>query len=367
MKTIDKIGVGLAGVGNWAQYGHIPALRLLPEYRIVALSSRTKDRAAQLADQYSIPHHFTNVVGLASHEEVDLVVVLPPAPEHLFVVKAAFAAGKDVLCEWPLTTKTSDSLDLLAIARASGCRHITGLQRTVGAGARYLRDLIASGAVGQLRSVRMHVSVPSFGPVRPPGLSWTVDANNFSHVLSIYGGHFMHMLFAAVGQPQMLNAFVRTQFPELTLSGMSGPFPNTTPDGVVAQGVLVSGALFQIQIEAGKRNGAGLQIDITGFEGDLKVWNDKAFVTQRDNVMEGSTNQQPVWAELPVPSAYHQIPDSSLDFSVQDLAHLYAAFAHDRAHGTRTAPDFADAVALHRIIDAIVCSSATGQSIEVER
>ena len=366
MKTTNKIGVGLAGVGNWAQYGHIPALRLLPEYRIVALSSRSADRAAQLADQYAIPHHFTNVNDLAGHEEVDLIVALPPAPEHLAVVQAAFAAGKDVLCEWPLTTKTSDSLDLLALAQATGCRHITGLQRTVGAGARYLRDLIANGAIGQLRSIRMHVSVPSFGPVRSPGLSWTLDANNFSHVLSIYGGQFMHMLFAAVGQPLRLNAFVRTQFPELTLSGTNGTFPNTTPDGIVAQGVLDNGALFQIQIEGGKRNGAGLQIDITGFEGDVKVWNDKAFVTQRDNVIEGSTKQQPVWAELPVPSTYHQIPESSLDFSVQDLAHLYAAFARDRTHGTKTVPDFADAVALHRIIDAIGCSSATDQSIEVK-
>jgi predicted dehydrogenase len=51
--------------------------------------------------------------------------------------------------------------------------------------------------------------------------------------------------------------------------------------------------------------------------------------------------------------------------SVQDLAHLYAAFARDGREGTKTVPDFAGAVRLHRLIDAIYCSSATGKSIDV--
>jgi predicted dehydrogenase len=176
----------------------------------------------------------------------------------------------------------------------------------------------------------------------------------------------MDMLFAAVGYPRSLNAFVRTQFPELTLSASGESVPNATPDGVVVQGVLTNGALFQIQIEGGKRHGSGLQIDITGFEGDLRISNGKAFTTRRDNLIEGVIRQQSVWAELPIPGAYQQIPSSPLDFSVQDLAHLYTAFARDRARGTSTAPDFSHAVALHRIIDAIGCSSATGKSIEVK-
>jgi predicted dehydrogenase len=211
----------------------------------------------------------------------------------------------------------------------------------------------------------MHVSVPSFGPIRPPGLAWTVDASNFSNVLSIYGGHFMHMLFAAVGYPASLNAIIRTQFSELTLSATGKSIPNATPDEMVVHGVLTNNAVFQIQIEGGKQHGSHLQIDITGFDGNLKISNDKAFSTQQDNILEGATTQQPGWGDLPIPDIYQQIPPSSLDFSVQDLAHLYAAFARDRVQGTRTTPDFSDAVVLHRIIDAIGCSSATGKFIEV--
>jgi predicted dehydrogenase len=76
MTNTKTIGVGLVGVGNWARYGHIPALRLLPEYEIVAVSSRSAERAAQIAAEYGIPHHFANVLDLVVRPEVDLVVVL---------------------------------------------------------------------------------------------------------------------------------------------------------------------------------------------------------------------------------------------------------------------------------------------------
>jgi hypothetical protein len=42
------------------------------------------------------------------------------------------------------------------------------------------------------------------------------------------------------------------------------------------------------------------------------------------------------------------------------LAHLYAAYANDREAGTHHAPNFADAVRIHRLIDIISKASLTG-------
>jgi predicted dehydrogenase len=42
-------------------------------------------------------------------------------------------------------------------------------------------------------------------------------AENFSHILAIYGGHFMDMLFHVVGAPLTLAAIVKDQFPSVTL------------------------------------------------------------------------------------------------------------------------------------------------------
>jgi predicted dehydrogenase len=362
MAGTSIIRVGLVGVGNWARYGHIPALKLLPEYEIVAVSSRSLDKARDIAKTFDIPHAYGEAQELINDAEVDLVVVLPPAPEHFAIVKAAIIAGKDVYCEWPLTTSTEDSEELVRLAEQHGVRHIVGLQRTVGASSLDLHHLLSEGYVGRLRSVRMQVNMAGFGPVRSASLDWTIPAKNFSHVLSIYGGHFMDMLFHAVGQPATITALVRTQFLELTNSHGES-IRNETPDGVMVMGTLVNGAIFQVQIEGGKCNQTGLQIDITGTDGDLQVTNERSFVTKHPDLIRGAQGERGSWSELRAPDRFHLIPPSDLDTSVQDLAQLYAAFARDPIDGVKTTRDFSDALALHRLIDAIYESSSSGASV----
>ena len=163
-----KIGVGIIGVGNWGRYGHIPVLRLLPNYEIVAVASRREEYGKQLAKEFGIPHLFTEAAELIGHPNVNLVVVLPPAPQHAVLVRAAIAAGKDVYCEWPLTTTVADTEDLLNRAEKAGVRHAVGLQRRMGPSARYLRDLLAEGWADSLRSnAREYELFPGAPSARP--------------------------------------------------------------------------------------------------------------------------------------------------------------------------------------------------------
>jgi predicted dehydrogenase len=129
---------------------------------------------------------------------------------------------------------------------------------------------------------------------------------------------------------------------------------------------LNNGALFELQIEGGKLHQSGLQIDITGTNGDLRITNTKAFGTKKDNLIEGSQGDGGEWHVLPTPERYHTIPNSSLDVSVQDLAQLYAAFAKDRASGTSQARSFSNAVAMHRLIDAIDNASSLQHAVAME-
>jgi len=78
---------------------------------------------------------------------------------------------------------------------------MTGLQRRLAPHNRYLRDLLAEGYVGRLRSPRLHVSMNYFQPRLPNALSWTVPPENFSSMVAIYVGHFLDMLFEAIGWP----------------------------------------------------------------------------------------------------------------------------------------------------------------------
>src|SRR3954454_1691873 len=150
--TDRPIGVGIIGAGGWAKYGHIPALQFLDGFEVIAVSARTRESAERCATEFGIPHPYDDPHALIADADVDLVVVLTPAPDHARFAKAAIEAGKDVYCEWPLTTSTADSQELLALAEAKGVRHV-GLQRRLGPAARYARDLVEQGYVGRLRGV----------------------------------------------------------------------------------------------------------------------------------------------------------------------------------------------------------------------
>lgn len=101
-------------------------------------------------------------------------------------------------------------------------------------------------------------------------------------------------------------------------------------------------------------------------DGTLRISNAASFGNREFDRIEGAQGGGTPLAELPIPPSYREgVPPSALDASVLDLAHLYAAFARDAKEGTRTAPDFADAVRLHKFLDLIARSAATGTRLPV--
>ena len=228
-----RIRVGLVGVGNWAKHGHLRVLSLLPEYEIVAVQARRREAAEAAAREFSIPHVVASEQALVSHPEVDMVLVLNTAPQHAHTVRAAIAAGKHVYCEWPLTVSSATARELAQLAKKAGVRHVVGLQRRLAPHNRYIHDLIQGGFVGQLRSVRMHVSMNYFQALRAQALAWTAPPENFSSVIAIYAGHFLDMLFVAVGRPSSLSALLINQFPTVTIRETGETIATTTPDQLV--------------------------------------------------------------------------------------------------------------------------------------
>jgi D-arabinose 1-dehydrogenase-like Zn-dependent alcohol dehydrogenase len=85
----EKIRVGIIGAGGWAKYGHIPALQYLEDFEIIAVSSRKQETAEEYAAKFNILHAFGDEQALITHPDVDLVVILAPAPEHARPAKAA--------------------------------------------------------------------------------------------------------------------------------------------------------------------------------------------------------------------------------------------------------------------------------------
>ncbi len=69
----------------------------------------------------------------------------------------------------------------------------------------------------------MVVGTDDFGPVRSSAAEWTLDPGNFTHLLAIYGGHFLDMLFHLAGPPDEFTAIGRNRFGTIHLEDTGAP------------------------------------------------------------------------------------------------------------------------------------------------
>ena len=76
---------------------------------------------------------------------------------------------------------------------------------------------------------------------------------------------------------ESFSALTANQFPEVTIKETGEKIQTKSPDELLMHGTLADGGLFSIHIEGGKLSGSGVQIDITGDAGDIKITNTSAF------------------------------------------------------------------------------------------
>ncbi|WP_300676247.1 Gfo/Idh/MocA family oxidoreductase [Nocardioides sp.] len=102
-------------------------LRLVPDARLEAVGSRSLASAEAFVTAYDgRPDAPGRARGYGSYEalvadpDVDIVYVATPHSRHLDDARLALEAGKHVLCEKPLTLRTSDAETLVALARERG-------------------------------------------------------------------------------------------------------------------------------------------------------------------------------------------------------------------------------------------------------
>lgn len=101
---MDRVGIGFIGAGFAAEL-HAHALAPLRGHRceLVAVSSRTRERAEAFAARFGVPHVYTDHRALLERQDLHLVT-LPVVTNlhHVFAIDAA-DAGKHVVVEKPLT------------------------------------------------------------------------------------------------------------------------------------------------------------------------------------------------------------------------------------------------------------------------
>ena len=138
-------------------FGHHAAFRLMPSFpaagrvELAGLWRRDATKAAADAERFST-RAFGSAEELCASPDVDAVFITSPDAVHLRDAELAFARGKAVLCEKPLTGNSADADAMLAAALRAGLLFGVAHHYRWAASVQAMREQVAGGLIGEPRT-----------------------------------------------------------------------------------------------------------------------------------------------------------------------------------------------------------------------
>lgn len=360
------LGVGIVGLsaeGGWGMRGHLPALTALDGFEVRGLAGSTAGSARRAGEKYGIELAVDDPLALAEHADIDLVAICVRVPQHAQLVERVVKARKTILCEWPLARDVEEAERLAAIVADTGVRTAVGLQARSTPTVRYVRDLIAEGYVGTVLSTTLIGSGGGWTDPVSLGSTYMLDRSNGATMLAIPFGHTMDALAFVLGGLRDVAATTGVVRSRATVTETGDQIEKTAADQVAVTGTLRDGGVFAAHYRGGSSAGTNFLWEINGTEGDLVLRGPTGHLQfDRADVFGARKNEE--LAPLPVPASYVLTPDTLAQTDpAYPVAHAYLRLRHDLTTGDHSVPDFTDAVAHHRTLEAIEQSARTGTRI----
>src|SRR5580704_199516 len=152
----DHIQIALIGAGGQGQYDTRSAVQV-PGVKLVAAADCYDGRLARCkelwGDDVSTTRDYNEIL---ARKDIDAVIIGTPDHWHKQASVDAMKAGKDVYCEKPMILLYADGPEMIESAHATNRIIQIGSQRVSSMIYAKAKELLASGAIGQLNMVSAH-------------------------------------------------------------------------------------------------------------------------------------------------------------------------------------------------------------------
>jgi 1,5-anhydro-D-fructose reductase (1,5-anhydro-D-mannitol-forming) len=188
MKTIRW---GIIGCGEVTEVKSGPGFAKAERSALVAVMRRNGELARDYARRHGVARWYDDGAALIADPEVDAVYVATPPSAHKEYTIAAAAAGKPVYVEKPMALNAGECDAMIAACRAAGVPLFVAYYRRALPRFLKVKELIDSGAIGDVRAVtialyrRYEPPVPAVPPAgasaavggsaAPAALPWRID------------------------------------------------------------------------------------------------------------------------------------------------------------------------------------------------
>ncbi len=214
----DPIRLALVGAGNFARDAHVPAINALGDrFEIAAVYSRTRATAEALLPSLSgQPEIYTDLSALLKRAEIEAVDLLLPIGALPTAIDMAFAAGKHVISEKPISPDVMSGRRLIAIHRnhpgqvwmvAENYRYEPSFRRA--------GELVRGGSIGRVMVAQWSLYLPTRPGNKYYGTDWRRN-NSFPGGFLLDGGvHHVAGLRQVLGEIASVSAEVKQMMDDL--------------------------------------------------------------------------------------------------------------------------------------------------------
>ena len=160
MGNEKEIRWGFIGCGEVTEKKSGPAFGKVEGSKVVAVMSRSHDKASSYAQRHHISRWYTDAQQLIEDPEVNAVYIATPPSSHATYAIMAMKAGKPVYVEKPLASSYIDCQRINRVCEQTGVPCFTAYYRRYLPYFQKVKQLVLEGAVGRVVNVQIRFAVP---------------------------------------------------------------------------------------------------------------------------------------------------------------------------------------------------------------
>src|SRR2546427_382742 len=104
---MEKLRIGIVGLGWVSQVFHLPILAKMEDAKIVAVCDRDKSREKMIANRFAFTRYYSDSQQMLAKEALAAIDVCTPPDAHFPIPRPPLAAGKDFFVEKPIARRYS--------------------------------------------------------------------------------------------------------------------------------------------------------------------------------------------------------------------------------------------------------------------
>ena len=184
---MDKVKWGILGCGDVTEIKSGPAFSLIQDSELVAVMRRNASKAKDYASRHKVPNWYSNADELINDAEVNAIYVATPPNAHAELAIKALKAGKPVYVEKPMALNYTECQKMLEASEKYDTSLFVAYYRRALPGFLKVKQLIDSGAIGQVKFVNIQLYKSLSKDEQKGVLPWRVDPKIAG------GGHFFDL------------------------------------------------------------------------------------------------------------------------------------------------------------------------------